>query len=236
MATITGTSGADRQTGGAGDDTIRSGAGDDTIAGGAGFDTYVLSLGRASFVVTSPAEGVLVFHPAPNGPLVNFGADTVSGVESFQLAGPYSTLTVPFGEMMARFNKGYGHAPTAADDKLVGFAGADAINGQGGDDTIEGGHGDDRLAGATGADVLRGGAGRDTFVFRPGDGAGGDRVEDFQVGVDRLELHAASGHRPAATEGDDGVGGHGTWVRWGWNGDAVFLAGVTGVGLDALLA
>jgi hypothetical protein len=179
---------------------------------------------------------VLVFHPAPDGPLVNFGADRVSGVESFQLVGPYSTLTVPLGEMMARFNHGYSHAPTAAGDKLVGFAGADAINGQGGNDTIEGGYGDDRLAGAAGADVLRGGAGADVFVFRPGDGAGGgDRVLDFQAGVDRLELHAAGGYRPSAAEGDDGAGGHGTWVTWGWDGDAVFLAGVAGVGLDALL-
>ena len=198
MATITGTSGADRQTGGAGDDTIRSSAGDDTIEGGAGFDTYVLSLGRASFVVTSPAEGVLVFHPAPGGPPLNFGTDTVSGVESFRLVGPYNTLTVPSGEMMARFNHGYTRTPTAADDKLIGTSGADSIRGLGGDDTVEGGFGDDRLDGGAGADVLRGGAGRDTFVFRAREGAN-DRVEDFQVGVDRLELHAASGHQPAAT-------------------------------------
>ena len=31
-------------------------------------------------------------------------------------------------------------------------------------------------------------------------------------------------------------GKQGTWVRWGWDGDAVFLAGVTGAGIDALLA
>ncbi len=187
MATITGTSGADRQTGGSSDGTIRS-----------------------------SADG-----------------DNVSGVESFQLAGPYGTLTVPFGEMMARFNHGYSHAPTAADDKLVGSAGADGIGGQGGDDTVEGGHGDDRLDGGAGADVLRGGAGADVFVFRAGEGAN-DRVEDFVVGTDRLEVHAASGYQPRATGGTVD-GRQGTWVHWGANGDAVFLAGVTGVGLDALL-
>jgi Ca2+-binding RTX toxin-like protein len=233
MADISGTSGADRQTGGAGNDTIRSSAGDDRIEGGAGDDTYVLNLGRASFVVTSPADGVLVFHPAPGGPLVNFGTDAVSGVESCRLVGPYSTLTVPFAEMMARYNQGYGHAPTAADDKLIGSAGADGINGLGGDDTVEGGHGDDRLDGGPGADVLRGGAGADVFVFRAWEGAD-DRVEGFEVGVDRLEFHTASGYRPWAVEGAVD-GRQGTWVRWGWDGDAVFLAGVTGVGLDALL-
>jgi hypothetical protein len=194
----------------------------------------VLSLGRASFVVTSPADGVLVFHPAPGGPLVNFGIDAVWGVESFQLVGPYSTLTVPFGEMMARFNQGYTRTPTAGNDKLIGSAGADSINGQGGNDTVEGGYGDDRLAGGAGADVLRGGAGADVFVFRAGEGAN-DRVEDFVVGVDRIEAHAASGYRPWAAEGAVD-GRQGTWVHWGANGDAVFLAGVTGVGLDALLA
>lgn len=234
MADITGTSGADRQAGGAGDDTLRSSAGDDTVSGGAGFDTYVLSLGRASFVVTSPAEGVLVFRPAPGGPLVDFGTDTVWGVESFQLVGPYSTLTVPFAEMMARYNNGYAHAPTAGNDKLLGSAKADSINGQGGNDTIEGGYGDDRLGGGAGTDVLRGGAGADVFVFRAGEGAD-DRVEDFEVGIDRLEVHAASGYRPWAAEGAVD-GRQGTWVHWGAGGDAVFLAGVTGVGLDALLA
>ena len=234
MAIIIGTGGADRQTGGAGNDTLRSSAGDDTISGGAGFDTYVLSLGRASFVVTSPADGVLVFHPAPGGPPLNFGTDTVSGVESFQLVGPYSTLTVPFGEMMARFNQGYTRTPTAGNDKLIGTSNADSINGQGGDDTIEGGYGDDRLGGGPGTDVLRGGAGADVFVFRAGEGAN-DRVQDFEVGVDRIEAHAAAGYRPWASEGAVD-GRQGTWVRWGWNGDAVFLPDVTGVGIDALLA
>ena len=92
----------------------------------------------------------------------------------------------------------------------------------------------DRLGGGPGADVLRGGAGADVFVFRAGEGAD-DRVEEFEVGVDRLEFHAAAGYRPWATEGAVD-GRQGTWVRWGWDGDAVFLAGVTGVGLDALLA
>ena len=234
MAIIIGTGGADRQTGGAGNDTLRSSAGDDAISGGAGFDTYALGLGRAGFVVTSPADGVLVFHPAPGGPPLNFGTDTVSGVESFQLVGPYSTLTVPFGEMMARFNQGYTRTPTAGNDKLIGSAGADSINGQGGNDTVEGGYGDDRLGGGAGADVLRGGAGADVFVFRAGEGAD-DRVQDFEVGIDRLEVHAASGYRPWAAEGAVD-GRQGTWVHWGANGDAVFLAGVTGVGLDALLA
>jgi len=233
MADIGGTQGADRQIGGAGDDTIRSGVGDDTVSGGAGADTYVFNLGRATFVVTSPAEGVLVFHPAPGGPPLNFGTDTVSGVETVQLVGPYSTLTVPASEMMARFNQGYSQTATAADDKLIGTSGADTINGLGGDDTVEGGWGDDRLDGGAGGDVLRGGAGGDVFVFHAWEG-GNDRIEDFEVGLDRIEAHTAHGYEPWTTEATVD-GREGTWVRWGWNDDAVFLPGVTGIGVDALL-
>ena len=234
MATFTGTSGADRMRGTTGDDTFRSSAGDDNISAGTGFDTYVLSLGRASFVVTSPKAGVLVFHSAPGGPPLNFGTDQVSNVESFQLVGPYSTLTVSFSEMMARYNAGYSHAASGGNDKLLGSYGNDTISGLGGNDTVEGSYGNDRLDGGAGTDLLRGGDGADVFVFNAGEG-GRDRIEDFQLGVDHLELHAASGFPPAAMAGTDATGRAGTWVSWGPGADTVFLAGVTGASIDALL-
>lgn len=235
MADIHGTTGADWQAGGAGDDTIRSSAGNDTVSGGGGADTYVLNLGRSGFVVTSPSEGVLVFRPAAGGPMATFGVDTVSGVESFQIVSSNTTVTVAAADMMARFNFGYSHAPTAGNDKLLGSAGADSINGGGGNDTVEGGYGNDRLAGGAGTDVLRGGDGADVFVFRAGEGSD-DRVEDFQAGLDRLEVHSPQGYQAWAAEGADAAGEQGTWVHWGPGADAVFLAGVTGAGLDALLA
>ena len=234
MAIFTGTSSADRMVGTTGNDTFRSSAGDDTISGGTGFDTYVLSLGRASFVVTSPKAGVLVFHPAPSGPALNFGIDTVSQVESVQLVGPYSTLTVPFSEMMARYNFGYSHTPTHGDDKLLGSYGNDTIVANRGNDTIEGGAGNDRLDGSKGTDVLRGGDGADVFVFKAGEGWR-DRVEDFRLGLDHLELQTANGYQPTASQGTDAAGKMGTWVTWGPGADTVFLAGVTGASIDALL-
>ena len=234
MADIGGTRGADRQIGGAENDTLRSSAGDDAVQGGAGFDTYALNLGRGSFVVTSPSEGVFVFRPAA-GSMLNFGVDTVSGCESFRIVSSNTTVTVSAADLMARFNFGHSHAPTAGDDKLLGGFGADSINAGGGDDTVEGGHGNDRLAGGAGTDVLRGGDGADVFVFRAGEGDD-DRVEDFQVGLDRIEAHTAHGYETWAYEGSDAAGKTGTWVRWGWDGDAVFLPGVSGVGVDALLA
>jgi serralysin len=232
---LLGLGGADTLEGGAGNDTINGGAGDDAVAGGTGADTYVLSLGRGSLVVTSPSDGVFTLRPAASGLVTNFGVDTVSGVESFQIVASHTTVAVPAAEMMARFNFGYSHAATAGNDKLLGSYGADTINGGAGDDTVEGGYGNDRLAGGAGADVLRGNAGADVFVFRAWEGAN-DRIEDFEVGLDRIETHGDHGYVTWASEGTDAGGRQGTWVTWGWNTDTVFLPGVTGVGVDALLA
>jgi Ca2+-binding RTX toxin-like protein len=232
---LAGSTGNDTMVGGAGDDTLRSSAGDDKIDGGAAFDTYVLSIGRSGLVVTAAADGTLAIRPSAGGLGGSFGVDAIKGVESFRIVSSNGTETLSASDMMARFNFGYSHALTARDDKLLGGHGADAIYGGGGDDTIEGSAGNDSLNGAAGADVLFGGDGADVFVFRAGEGNIDDRIEDFVVGVDRLEIHAAQGYQPRATEGTDASGEQGTWVTWGPN-DTAFLAGVTGVGLDALLA
>jgi len=231
--TLRGGTGNDAVNGGLGDDLIRSDAGDDAVQGGAGFDTYALNLGRGSFVVTSAGDGTFTFRPAP-GSLSNFGTDKVSGVESFQIVSSNGTVTVAAADMLARFNFGYSHAPTAGNDKLLGGFGADTINGGAGNDTVEGSNGADRLSGGSGADVLRGGEGADVFVFRAAEGNANERIDDFQVGVDHLEIHAAAGYQPTAVAGTDASGRQGTWVTWGAN-DTAFLAGVSGVGLDALL-
>jgi Ca2+-binding RTX toxin-like protein len=231
---MAGTARSDAMAGGAGDDTLRSSAGDDVIAGGEGTDTYVLSLGRGSFAVTSAGDGTLVLHSVPGGLGGNFGKDAVTGVESFVIVSSNTTLTVPASEMLARYNFGYSHAPTDGGDKLLGGFGADAINGLGGDDVIEGSDGDDWLDGGAGTDVLRGGDGTDVFVFNAWEG-GHDRIDDFQVGADRIQANTAYGYQPWMTEGSDGAGGYGTWLTWGWNEDAVFLTNVTGVSLETLL-
>lgn len=232
---LAGTAGNDSTIGAAGDDTVRSSAGDDMIDGGAGFDTYVLDIGRSGLVVTSPGGDVLVLRPAPGGLGTGYGTDVVRGVEKFVLASSYGDVEVPAGDMMARFNYGYAQDPTDGADKLLGGFGDDDLRGLGGNDAIHASAGNDRLDGGAGTDALLGGEGRDTFVFRAGEG-GHDRVDDFQVGVDRLELHTADGYPVWAMEGGDGAGGQGTWLVYGWNQDAVFLSGVTGAGVDALVA
>ncbi len=63
-------------------------------------------------------------------------------------------------------------------DDLI-FAGA-------GDDTLSGGAGDDILSGGSGLDILYGGAGADVFVIDSG--AEQDRIMDFELGTDRIDL------------------------------------------------
>jgi serralysin len=88
--------------------------------------------------------------------------------------------------------KGY-----TGDDTLLGSAGADSLHGNEGDDflggeagndTLRGDSGNDTLSGSTGTDRLYGGEGRDIFIFHKGDGA--DRLEDFEKGIDRIQIEA----------------------------------------------
>lgn len=71
-------------------------------------------------------------------------------------------------------------------DVYSGSAGHDMIMGGGGNDRLNGGAGDDVIHAGTGADRLTGGAGADVFVFTA-DGRA-DRIEDFERGVDRIDL------------------------------------------------
>jgi Ca2+-binding RTX toxin-like protein len=98
-------------------------------------------------------------------------------------------------------------AGNAGDDRLVGGDGDDRLNGNGGSDVLFGGAGKDRLSGGAGDDVLDGGAGDDVLVggagfdvltggygddrFVLGTGPAYDRIADFELDGDVLDLSAA---------------------------------------------
>ncbi|MGB0505603.1 MAG: M10 family metallopeptidase C-terminal domain-containing protein [Pikeienuella sp.] len=74
----------------------------------------------------------------------------------------------------------------AGRDKLEGKAGTDRLEGGGRADTLKGGGGADILIGGGGNDKLVGGVGRDQFKFDEGFGV--DRIIDFKVGEDLIDL------------------------------------------------
>lgn len=69
---------------------------------------------------------------------------------------------------------------------LTGGAGDDVLQGNGAKNRLEGGAGDDILIDGKGDDRMVGGAGADVFVLQK-DGSR-DVIEDFELGVDRLDL------------------------------------------------
>ncbi|MGH1417936.1 MAG: peroxidase family protein [Hyphomicrobiaceae bacterium] len=84
---------------------------------------------------------------------------------------------------------------TDSHDLIIGFGGKDKIKGKDGDDDIYagsgndkvwGGRGDDVIYGEEGNDHLHGGRGRDLFVFEQGSGR--DKVKDFNIHKDTLDI------------------------------------------------
>jgi beta-glucanase (GH16 family) len=80
-------------------------------------------------------------------------------------------------------------------DRLAGGSGHDTLSGGDGRDTLFGGPNNDRLDGGAGNDALRGNSGNDTITTGTGvdrvligSGEGADRVTDFALGTDRVEL------------------------------------------------
>lgn len=71
-------------------------------------------------------------------------------------------------------------------DLLYGGSGNDDLDGGAGDDKLYGGSGRDEIDGDRGNDVLFGGKGADRFVFDRNDGR--DKIQDFKVGEDRIEI------------------------------------------------
>lgn len=74
----------------------------------------------------------------------------------------------------------------AGPDMIIGTGAGDHINGGPGNDTLRGGAGDDLIADGAGRDIMTGGAGADVFVL--GRDGQTDRIEDFHLGIDRIDL------------------------------------------------
>jgi Ca2+-binding RTX toxin-like protein len=82
-----------------------------------------------------------------------------------------------------------------SNNTLIGTALNEYLFGAAGDDNLQGKAGNDRLDGGSGSDVLTGGPGNDTFLFRFSQSlvTGPDRITDFAIGADKIDLLTTRG-------------------------------------------
>lgn len=172
--------GNDKLWGGHGDDLVHAGSGDDLAVGGAGADRIH---GHSGDDLIQGGDGRDKIWG-------NEGIDTIVAEDGDD--------KVFGGNDGDRIDGGNGNDwlyGQLGEDHLIGGDGNDVLKGgedrdklQGGrgDDRIDGGNGNDVLSGAAGNDQLWGGAGKDIFEFRPNFGR--DTVEDYEVGVDKINF------------------------------------------------
>lgn len=153
--------GDDQVDGGGGNDTVYGGVGNDTLIGGAGLDLLVGQSGDDSLF---GGDGNDTLYSGAGDDFIDGGADTD---------------TIFGGEGNDTLFGG------AGDDLLSGEDGQDDLDGGTGNDVVNGQAGNDRVTGGEGDNIVLGGTGADVFYQA---GTGIDRIQDFQLGIDKLEI------------------------------------------------
>jgi hypothetical protein len=174
--TLWGLDGNDRIYGEDGNDRLDGGAGIDRMLGGRGNDVYIVD-DRQDRVSESR----------------NQGTDTIKSSVSYSLAGTHVERLYLDGANNINGtgnsldNRLYGNA---GNNVLKASTGNDVLRGYAGNDKLYGGSGNDKLYGGAGDDWLHGGAGHDVFVFEKNSGR--DRIKDFRIGEDRIDVRSWS--------------------------------------------
>ena len=159
---LVGTPDADSIVGGGGNDFLVGLGGDDTMSGGVGDDRYFVD-SNGDTVNESSGEGYDRIMTSVDLTLTdNVEAGNLLGTDNLSLSG------------------------NDLDNWLNGNSGNNTLTGGVGNDRLDGNAGDDTLIGNTGNDVLEGGIGADVFVFNSGDGI--DRILDFELGTDLIDI------------------------------------------------
>jgi predicted extracellular nuclease len=179
---IDGGDGADHLNGGIGNDDLQGGAGNDVLEGSGdstGTDRFAGGAGDDAYGVYSLNTNVVED--------ANNGNDTVWTVVNYSLTNNVENLVL-VGDLTGNGN--------GANNVIVGYgSSSQTMNGLGGNDTIIGGEGNDTIDGGDGADYLDGGVGNDNFVFRFGQSSDvvTDRIADFAIGTDKIDLFSPAG-------------------------------------------
>ena len=191
---------------GAGDDVFdgRKGVVNGTVYGGDGNDTYIvdasdISIREAVRGGIDEVRSTVSYSLGGNlENLVLLGGRDINGRGN----GADNSLTGNGGDNVLRGQAGNDEIRAGdGDDRLVGGRGNDRMFGDNGNDRViggsgndrlVGGDGDDRLIGGGGRDIMLGGRGNDVFVFNrvndSPDGGSADRINDFEIGIDRIDL------------------------------------------------
>ena len=177
---LAGNDGRDRLLGNAGDDRLVGGEGDDALLGGDDNDRITGNIGNDRLVGGAGVDTLLG----------GSGNDTaIGGADSDRLIGGGGDDTLRGNDGDDLLNGGAGN------DNIFGGAGNDTINAQGGNDVLRGGDGNDVLRGGAGDDRIIGGLGDDLILSEGGSdriaigiGQGFDRVQDFDVDQDKIDL------------------------------------------------
>ena len=191
--TLIGSALADPIVGGGGNDILIGGLGADAIHGGAGADIM-----RYRATAESTSGGLDNLYDFETGvdridlAALNTASATIlrtndgsSYVFAGTPAGDFATSAagrIINGSDLIGINHGVFMQGADIAEQLVGSVFSDTLKGEGGADNIQGGGG---------GDILIGGAGADTFVYvaaSDSTSAGSDQLQDFQVGVDKIDL------------------------------------------------
>jgi Ca2+-binding RTX toxin-like protein len=226
---LDGGSANDRIEGGAGNDTIIGGVGNDTLDGGGGGDTFTGGAGNDLYLIDGN-DHIVETATGGTDSVMSWQSYTLeSNVENLQLLGISSLTGIGNGLP----NHLVGNAGDnlldggSGNDRIEGVAGNDTIVGGAGSDILVGSDGNDRLDGSSGNEQMTGGAGSDTFVL--GSLKANDVISDFQVGIDRLEIHAT-----AVQTADLHIGATtgGALLTYNQGACQVVLTGVDTTGID----
>jgi Ca2+-binding RTX toxin-like protein len=188
IARIDGLAGADVITGSAGADTIAGGTGDDTLGGGSGDDVFLYGTSGDGFDNVSGGDGQDMLVATGNN--VYIGLHSLNTIETIS-SGGYSGVYIAGSGAADTLD--FSGTTMSGIVRIDAGSGNDAITGSAGSDTIIGNSGNDWLNGGGGVDTLTGSAGTDVFAFGEGGtslGASADRITDFAVGSDDIDLTA----------------------------------------------
>lgn len=172
--TLWGHGGSDRLYGEDGNDLLDGGAEIDRMWGGRGNDVYLVDQ-RQDRIYESRNQGTDTIKSSVSYSLAGTQAERLHLTGSSDLNGTGNSLD----------NRLYGNA---GGNVLKSSSGSDIVKGYAGNDRLYGGSGNDKLHGGTGDDRLYGGPGRDVFVFEKNSGR--DRIKDFSIDEDRIDLRA----------------------------------------------